>query len=395
MTGFDTVRLIATREVRERLRSKLFLMSSAFSLLLVLAAAIVPGLVRNDDPTTYDVGVVGSTSSDVANRMETLVAQSGENVKVSRHEVTDVAAAERAVHVGDLDVVIVDGTSLIVKEGIDGRLDSLIQVAHREVTAEAELLRAGVAAGAATAALRPAPLTVRSTDPPDEQRDARDALMFAGTMLLYGQLLGYGYWVASGIVEEKSSRVIEVVLAKARSAHVLAGKVIGIGVLGFLQLVAFVVIGLVAASVSGSVDLPPQTARIAVEVVAWFVLGYAFYACLFAAAGALASRAEELQSTTGPISMVIIMAFFAAMFSGDDPGGTVARVATFLPPSAPLVLPLRSAAGELALWEALASIALVLLATYGAVRFAARVYAGSALNVRGQLKLREALNRAR
>lgn len=393
MTAFDTVRLIAMREVKERLRSKTFLYSSAFSLLLILGAAIVPSLL-DDGPATYDVAVVGPSSAALGSRIESVVQRSGDNARIVRRDIADGAEAERLVKDGTVDVAIVDG-ALVVDDELSDRLGGFIDIAHREVSGEQALTQAGVSGPAATAALRPAPLAVRALDPPDEDAESREGLIFFGTLLLYGQLLGYGYWVASGILEEKSSRVIEVVLAKARSGHVLAGKIIGIGVLGFVQLIGFIAIGLVAASVSGSTELPDSTVRVAVEVVAWFALGYVFYACLFAVGGALASRPEEMQSTTGPISMVIVMSFFAAMFSGDDPGGTVARVATFVPPTAPLVLPIRSAAGELALWEALVSISLVLIATYGAVRFAGRVYGSSALHVRGQLKLREALTRAR
>jgi len=85
---------------------------------------------------------------------------------------------------------------------------------------------------------------------------------------------------------------------------------------------------------------------IAAQVVAWFVLGFAFYSCLFAVGGALASRVEDLQSTTTPLTMVVMASFFAAITTGGNSSGPVARVATFLRPSAPLVLPIRVSAGE-------------------------------------------------
>jgi ABC-2 type transport system permease protein len=131
-----------------------------------------------------------------------------------------------------------------------------------------------------------------------------------------------------------------------------------------------------------------------VEVVAWFVLGYALYSCLFAVGGAIASRPEELQGTTFPITLLGMGGFFAAMFAGDDPAGPVARVATFVPPAAPLVMPVRSAAGELPLWEAIVGTGLVLATIAVVVPLAARIYAGGALFTRGQLKLRAALARA-
>jgi ABC-2 type transport system permease protein len=209
------------------------------------------------------------------------------------------------------------------------------------------------------------------------------------------QLFGFGYWVASGIVEEKSSRVVEILLAKAGPRPLLAGKVLGIGILGLAQLVLFVVVGLGLATALGSVDLPSGTGRTAVELVAWFLLGYAVYACLFAMGGAIASRAEELQNSTGPISLVAMGGFFAAVATSGDPEGLIARIATYVPVAAPMVLPIRSAAGALPLWEAALSVVLVLLSTVLMVRLTARIYAGGVLFTRGPLKMRDALARSR
>nr|MDQ3640669.1 ABC transporter permease [Actinomycetota bacterium] len=196
---------------------------------------------------------------------------------------------------------------------------------------------------------------------------------------------------ASGVVEEKASRVVEILLAKARPGQLLAGKVIGIGLLGLIQLVAFVVIGLVTAGVTGSVDLPPETVPVAVQVVLWFVLGFALYSCLFAVGGAMASRVEELQSTTTPLTFLAVASLFAAMNTGGNPTGRIAEIATFIPFSAPMVLPIRIAAGEVALGTVLLAVAIVLVSIVAAMMLAARVYAGGALHLRGQLGLRKAL----
>ena len=149
--------------------------------------------------------------------------------------------------------------------------------------------------------------------------------------------------------------------------------------------------GLTTASVAGSVELPPETISVAVQVVGWFVLGFAFYSCLFAVGGALASRVEELQSTTTPIALVAMASFFVALGSGDEPSGPVARVATFVPFSAPLILPIRIAAGEVGAGTIAVSVAIVLASIVGAIALAARVYGNGALQLRGPLKLRHAL----
>jgi ABC-2 type transport system permease protein len=384
------VRLVAGREIVVRLRSTSFLVSSFISLLVIVAVAVIPALLQEDDVTTYDVAVAGEGAAELAERLPAVAAELYDDVEIEVVDAGDRASVEQLVRDGELDAAV-DGATVLVDEELEEPLEVVLQSAHQVVRAEAALADAGLAGDEVAAALSPAPLRTDALDPPDEVEDEQQGLVFAGTLLLYAQLLGFGYWVASGVVEEKSSRVIELLLAKASPGELLTGKVVGIGLLGFTQLVGFVAFGLIAASVAGSIELPASTIGVAVQVVAWFVLGYAFYACLYAASGALASSAEEMQTTTTPITMLAVGALMAAMFAGGDPGGTLARICTFVPPSAPMVMPIRAAAGELPLWEAVLGVAVVLAATVAAVRLAGRVYAGGALHLRGQMSFKDAL----
>ncbi len=382
MSRWAVIRLVAGREIRERVRSKAMRVSTGVTLLIILAVAVLPGLIGDDGPTTYDVGVFGPQADQLADRLPVVAVVSGEDVAVEVRRVAAVEEAERLVRDGDLDAALGD-TEVVVDEELSDRLGFLVQEVNRQVTVETALAAAGVGADVAARALMPEPLAVRALDPPSEEEQDREALVFVGTILLYGQLLGYGYWVASGVVE--------ILLAKAPPAQLLAGKVIGIGVIGLAQLIALVAVGLAAATAAGSVDLPPETVPVAFQLVGWFVLGFAFYSSLFAVGGALASRVEELQSTTTPLTFVVMAAFFAAITTGGDPGGPVARVSTYLPPSAPLVMPIRVAAGEVGPATMALSVAIVLVSIAGVVALAGRVYAGGALHLRGQLKLRAAL----
>ncbi len=390
-----TVALIARREIGERLRSKAFGVSTLLSLVVLVVVVFVAGAASGGGSTTYDIGVVGEHPAAVARGVGSLVAGSEEidaAVDITVQQYPDAAAAERAVSDGDLDVALV-GTAIVVSGGIDERLEALIQSANRQEAVGTALRDAGVSPADVAAATSAPGLTIDELEP-DDPDDDRAQLAFIGTVLLYGQLLGFGYWVAAGIVEEKASRVVELLLAKTSASRLLAGKILGIGLLGFVQLVGFVGLGLGLAAASGRVDLPSGTARVAVEVVAWFVLGFALYACLFAVGGAIASRPEELQGTTMPITLVAMGAFFTAIFTSGEPGGIVARVATFVPPAAPMVLPVRAAAGELPLWEAVVGVGLVLATIAVVVPLAARIYAGGALFTRGQITLRTALAQA-
>lgn len=399
--GVALTRLVARREVRERIRSKEMLVSTIVSL-VIIAIIVVLARAGGDGAPAYDVGAVDGRPAEVAATMDQLAGAGGdaaggagggrEAVELSVERLADDAEAERLVTNGDLDAALV-GDQIVVDEELDRELESLIQAAHRELAIRDALVEAGASPRQVTAA-SPEPLETRALSPGDDTDD-RTGLAAIGTFLLYLQLFGFGYWVASGIVEEKSSRVIEVLLAKAGPRPLLAGKIVGIGTVGLAQLVVFVVFGLGLAWALDAVDLPPGTVGLAAGLVAWFLLGFAVYSCVFAMSGAITSRVEDLQSTTGPILLVAMSGFVAGIMAAESPDGTVARIATFVPVASPMVLPIRSAAGTLAVWEAVAAVALLVATIVVVVRLAARIYAGGALFTRGTLKLRDALARAR
>lgn len=149
-------------------------------------------------------------------------------------------------------------------------------------------------------------------------------------------------------------------------------------------------VGLTVAIVSGSIDLPPGTAGIIGIVLAWFLLGYAFYACLFAVAGALVSRMEEIQSTTAPMSVLLIGSLFVAIFALDDPDSMLAQVASFVPPSAPLVMPQRLAVEAASGLESGLSMLLTAIVTALLIPLAGRIYAGAILRLGAPVRIKDA-----
>ena len=151
--------------------------------------------------------------------------------------------ARAALRDGDVDVVLA-GDAVRSDGAPDDQLLGLLQAANREVRSTAALRRAGLDEAARRAALAPPPLRVSTLRAVDPQRDRLAGLAFFTVLILYGQLLTYGYWVASGVVEEKASRVVEVLLATVRPRELLAGKVIGLGLLGLGQLLLIAAVGL-------------------------------------------------------------------------------------------------------------------------------------------------------
>ncbi len=384
------IRLVATREIRERVRDKSFLISIVVVLVVLGAFVGVPELLGFNDPDTYRVGAVGAESEPLA---AAAAEQSGEDARVERTDFADLAEAERALAAEEVDVVVA-GEELVVRADLEPDLEALLQSASAQVRVYEGFGERGVGAEEVTALLNPAPLPVRALETSPDANRAEEAAGFGflTVFVLYGQLLGYGLAVASGIVEEKQTRVVEILLSTLRPYELLAGKVLGIGVVGLLQLGLTVAVGLAAVVLTGIAELPPGAFGAIAWSLVWFVLGYGFYACAFAIVGALVSRQEELQNASTPLSLLILGALFASFGALNDPGSVLARVASLLPPTAPMVMPVRLTLGEASVGETIAAVALMLLAMAALIVLAGRVYAGGALQVARRVKLRQVLS---
>jgi ABC-2 type transport system permease protein len=394
MSTIDGIRLTARRELVERTRERAFLVSTLITVAILCAIIVVPRLLGAGRAPSFDVGLVGAAARPLG---EALTAQApGAGIKVKLHAPADAAAAETAVRTGGLDLAIVGDDQLVVKSELDDRLNVLVQAASRSLRAQQRLARSGLDQAQVQAALAPPPLPVRALQPVDRDTRSKRSIATIAVFLLYGQLIGYGYGVASGVVEEKATRVVEVLLAAVRPVQLLSGKVIGIGLVGLLQLLAVGAVGLVVALAVKAVTLPPGAFLTVGSVLLWFLLGYAFYSSLFAVAGAIVSRQEELQNTSAPLSLLLVGSFLLAFnVALGNPGSTLATVSSFLPPVAPMILPIRIAAGEAAAWQIALSLAVMLVSIVAVVLGAARLYAGAVLQTGARVKLRDAWTGAR
>jgi ABC-2 type transport system permease protein len=392
---FDGIKLTARRELVERTkRDRSFVISTLITLAILVAIIFVPKLFGSDDPTEFDVGLVGAASQPLG---QALTAQ-GEaaGVRIRTRQPATAAEAEAAVRDDSLDLAVIDGRELVAKAEVDEQLNLLVQAASGAVRAQQTLQAAGVELGEIQAALAPPPLPVRSLEPVDEDARSKRTIATVAVFLLYGQLIGYCFAVAMGVVEEKSTRVVEVLLAAVRPVQLLAGKIIGIGLVGLIQLAVIGAVGLAVAVASNAITLPPDAAGTIGSVLLWFLLGYAFYSSMFAVAGAIVSRQEELQNTAAPLNLLMVASFFVA-FSSSVGGGdsTLAKVSSFLPPVAPLVMPVRIAGGDAALWEIALSLVIMVVSTVAVVVLASRLYEGAILRTGARVKLRDAWRGAR
>ena len=382
------IRLVAGREISTRLRDKNFLISTAVLLILIIGVMVFQVLI-NANASKSTIAVVGG-SSTFTRVLQGQADALGRDVTV--RDLSDESAARSAVDDGDVDAAVVDpgGPSprLIVEQPGSSE-QSLVESSLATVSTAEQLAAANVR-------LQPPPrVDVVSLQASSEDRTQATVVAIVGVGLLYFLLILFGQFVAQGVVEEKSSRVVELLLATMKPWQLLAGKILGLGILGLVQIVALAVVGTVGALAFDVVDVPGQVIGTVVSVVLWFIIGYALYSSIFAVAASLVSRQEDLGSVLMPTTILLVVGFVIAIQAAGNPTSTLATVTSFIPGLSPLVMPVRMAAGQAAWWEVVISVVLMLLAIGLTVRLGGRVYAGALLRTGGKIKMREALQAER
>jgi ABC-2 type transport system permease protein len=386
VTSRESVALVARREVTERVREKSFAISTGVSIAIIVLVAVLPQALGLGGTDEFTVGVADRAALPVAQ-----AAARGADEFDARIAVEQLAPGEagQALADGDVDVVLT-GRAIRAQDKPDDKLVNALQVANRQVRAVEALQSSDLSPEQQRAALAPPSLRLTTVEPVDPQQDRKGTLAFFAAMILYGQLIGYGYFVAMGVVEEKSSRVVEVLLSSIRARHLLAGKVIGLGILGLFQLLLIAALGLAAATAAGAIDVDNDVLAAAGMALVWFLVGYAFYASLFAAAGALVPRQEELQSVTTPLTLILLISFFVSFAVLDNPDGTLAHVTSFIPMTAPITMPARIALGAASPVEIAGALVVTLGCAALLIPLAGRIYSGAVLRTGSAVKLREA-----
>ena len=394
MSTWETLKLVVKRELIERGKSKAFLISTLFTILLLTAAIALP-VFLGQRTQSYDVGLVGEGNQAIIDAAISLgnADEDDGGVEITTVDLDSVAALESALDDETVEIGLVEGSELVTPAGTgaDGSLERLLQEAAAAVALD-EL--SGEAARAAEI-LSVDTLDVRSLSTLDSaDRDARVLVALGGLFLMYMAILSYGSWTLAGVTEEKTSRVVEVLLATVKPWQLLAGKIIGIGILGLTQFIATIAIAIVAVRVTGAFELPAIPVASLPLLVLWFVLGYALYATGMGAAGALVSRMEDAQSVATPFTIMSVIGFFVSFQVLDDPSSTLARVTSLFPPTAPFAAPVRAAFGAIPWWEMTLSVVLMMISIVVLVRFAGRAYSGGLLRFGNKVSWKEAVRSA-
>lgn len=393
LSNVRAVRLVAIREFLTQVQKKSFLISNGLILLVIVGTIIGVSIFSGGDDDRPTVGVVGSTS--LQETIDTIGDTIGSPVEVSA--VADADTGRDLVTSGELDVALIpgdgNGVVAITESEIDTGLRSIIESAVTSHAQIAALTDRGVNPAEIAADVSTATVTVEALDPPDPEQGQRIILSIIAVFLLYMQILMFGMYVAMGVVEEKSSRVVELLLSTLRPLQLLWGKIIGIGAVGLLQLATYGVVGVGTALATGTLTITGTAIGVLAGTLGWFVLGFAFFAVLYAAAGSMVSRQEDVNSTSGPLVMLILAMFFAAFSSVDDPEAGWSTTLSWIPPFSAILMPLRIAAGVATPVQVVGTIVLMILAVAALSVVAAKIYQRSILRIGRTVTWKEALGR--
>ncbi|GIF10413.1 ABC transporter permease [Actinoplanes teichomyceticus] len=351
MTTFEAAKLVAAREIRVKLRDKAFLYSTAVFLLIVLASIMLPSLINSG---ATKVAVTDSAAAGVLRATEM-------DVRV----VTDPATAEQLLRDGEVDAAVLAGPVVV---GMDEAPDEVVQALSTEPQ-------------------------VRLLDPSDVEPVLQVLVPLAFAMLFFFTSFTFGMQIAQSVVEEKQTRIVEILVASVPVRALLAGKVIALTALAFAQVALLAVVAIVGMTVT---DAAPGLLNVVAPAIGWFlpffVVGFVMLAALWAGVGALASRQEELASTSVPVQMLVLIPFFVVVSLPQ--GGSVLRVLSYVPFSSPLAMPIRLFNGDTAIWEPVVALLILAATAVALLAVGARIYAGSLLKTQVKTSFMAALRKA-
>ena len=380
--------LVTRREVVSRITDKSFLLGTAF--MVVLIAGFIGFSAWQEERTetvtlaaTPDAAAMSPADADAAPGVD-------ENVEVTVVEVDDRAAAESSLREDEVDAWLHptdDGWQLTSESSEQDSLTAVVEVVVQqqvladnaaEVGTTVESLQAG--STVTTAFLRG----------DAEKAGVAEAVGFVFVFLFYFAALVFGMQLASSVIEEKQSRIVEIIAAAIPLRHLLAGKVLGNTALAVIQLMVYLVVGLVGLSFTSYKSYVPALSGPTAWFIGFFLAGFIALACLWAVAGSLASRTEDLQATSTPLTMLMLVMFFGGL----SLDGRAQVIASFVPPVSAVVMPKRILAGGVEWWEPL--LALGLLAAFAAVTVwvGERLYRRALLQTGGRVSLRQAWSAA-
>ncbi len=378
-----TTFLVARREVRMRLRSRVFVGGTIVMTVLVVVGIVAASLLAGK---TTPVRVGFSGGSQALERSFTATAAAlGVSVTVS--DIADVGAGKTQVTAGTLDV-LVTGSSTAPTAVANAAMPSSVESALSLAAEAARLSDAGLSPAAVKSAMALVPVQLLAPPNPKDTQNLLASLALG--IILWIALGQYGNMVSQGVVEEKATRIMEILLATIQPTRLLAGKVAGVGLVGLLQLTIVGAAALVAVHVTNLAAIPALGAASILADICWFMLGFLFYATAYAAVASLVSRQEEIQSAVAPISVFQIAGYLLMYAALPNPSGPLATLCSLLPPFAPILMPVRMAVTDVPIWQVGLAMALIVASIGGLTWLAGRMYTNAAMRIGARVRFMDA-----
>lgn len=345
--------LVAEREILAQVRSRSFIISTAITLLLVIGGIVLSSILGGRTEATRVAVLDGSNIVSASETIEPV-------------EVSDRAEAEELVRSGDVEAAVLpDGSTLgytvIALDEAPGDVVSALSVSP-----EVELL-----------------------EPSETNPGLRFIIGLAFGIVFMLAAIGSGAMIMQNTVQEKQSRVVEILLAAVPARALLAGKIIGNSVIGVGTAAAIAAAASLGLALTGQTELLDLLSASIIWFVVFFVFGFVLVASVFAAGAALVSRQEDTGAVMTPAMMLVMIPYFGVVFFGDN--ALIMTILSYVPFSAPVGMPVRLFFGEAQWWEPLISLGLLVVSTAVVVLIASKVYTNSLLKTGSRVSLREAL----
>ena len=390
------------REYVQRVRNKWFLFATLSVPVLMLVATLLPGfLASRSDSRPVVLGVVDRTDSGLEMRLSDLLDD--DSVTVRRFEpdapVEDalslVAAlgtdADAVTSIADIFVVFPenvgpDSPPGLVEVSETGRRIRAVRAATKDAVFWYRLREAGVADADASGALEPVSIRELPFNPAEARGEIFQVIGFVFAMMLYVMFLVYGQMVARGVLEEKTSDIVEILVSSVRPREMMLGKIVGIGAVGLTQVGIWAIVGgtlsqfglggQLGEMIGIGMDLAGFVFPWSILLFAflYFVLGYLMYSAMFAGAGAMLTSEQDIQQVLIPVMVPIIVPIMIMPAVIDTPDIAWVQIVSLIPVFSPILMPVRNTVVSVPLWQNLTAIGLLVVAIYVMAWVAGRIY---------------------
>jgi ABC-2 type transport system permease protein len=393
VTDLRAALIIARRELLERVRSKWFAVITLLAPIGLVLMVLLPALLLNSGEGAR-IEIVDKTGVLAESVGIGLTALKWKPVTVAADTPDDVEMAR----IRDRQI---NGFVSIPKDGLDGGLivyrgdngsSQVVQTVLRQIMQQVVQaqrgLRAGIPDDQLVTLLRPVNFDPQQTNGTTAAASGTASFLvgYALAYILFIIITVYAVAVMRSVVQEKTSRVMELMVATIKPRALMAGKIIGVGTAGLLQITVWLsiaaltlayreqLLGVFGVHGGGGGGLPSLSAIQVVVALVFFIAGYFFYASMYAAVGAMVSSEQDTQQVQLPITLLLIVGIVSVTSVSGDPRGTTATVMTMLPFWSALLMPMRFLLGGASLGEVAISLVILVVSTALVARAAAKIY---------------------